>query len=128
MSDTHDTTPQADKTFLSPAAPCLNCGKPIEPRWPSYCEACDRQILADAIDADTPRLNPPETAPKDGTPILGAFGWMRLQPAVWSKADGTWQTAANCFGESEESETWWETDYELECSIRGWLPWPEVAR
>jgi hypothetical protein len=87
MTDTHDTTPQAD----------------------------------------TPRLNPPETAPKDGKPILARFDRsFEIFPAVWCGYTSSWRVCHNCTG--EDKAAWWETDWDLQVSLRGWLPWPEVTR
>jgi len=86
MTDTHDTTPQADM----------------------------------------PRLNPPETAPKDGTRILADFGYDDgLRMAVYSRVEEIWHTAT---GRVRYGEAWTETGWEMPEKLVGWLSWPEAPR
>lgn len=69
-----------------------------------------------------------ETAPKDGTIILGDFGWPWLMPAAWSAMSGKWVVAVfQAAGKADEIEdVWWETD--MEGDLKGWMPVPELPR
>jgi len=67
------------------------------------------------------KLNPPETAPKDGTEILAIFDdGQYLHSAVWNNSSSVWMVA---FG--------LDTGYFAVCpfpsdSLSGWLPMPEI--
>lgn len=76
------------------------------------------------------KLNPPETAPKDGKVIHGDFGYPWLIPAVWNEYDGKWAvcTIQSCSTENGKIETYWETDQENHSSLIGWMPMPESKK
>lgn len=69
-----------------------------------------------------------DDAPKDGTMILGDFGWPWLLPASWDADSGQWACAmwnATALHELQEiTGTWWESDTEGGESLLGWMPWP----
>ncbi len=76
-------------------------------------------------------LNPPDTAPKDGTIILGDFGMPWVLMAIWSGYDEQWAVAtiqANPMGGSWDDqksiEMYFETDTYEHDNLIGWLPVP----
>lgn len=72
-------------------------------------------------------LNPPNTAPKDGSIILGNFGYPWFLPAAWNDYDGKWATCAiqACPMEPDaKTDIWWENEAEDHNSLKGWLPFP----
>jgi hypothetical protein len=75
-------------------------------------------------------LQPPHTAPKDGTIILGEFGWPWMLTAAWNNHDEKWAVCIiqACSMENGKVDTYWETDQEEHGALKGWLPMPEVER
>ena len=76
----------------------------------------------------SPWLNP-NSAPKDGTLILGDFGFLWALPAVYSPASESWcyatlQTDANC----ETPDFYLETDHEPHSALKQWMPMPKIPR
>jgi len=71
-------------------------------------------------------MNPPKTAPKDGTMIIGDFGEANLLPAVYNPVCDNWSVVSVA---CEMSNGVWN-DYYFERDVMGnllgWLPWPEV--
>ena len=68
----------------------------------------------------------PETAPRDGTLILGDFGRPWPNPAVWDEYDGQWCIATLQASPMVDGPTnsWIETDTERGDSLRGWMEMP----
>lgn len=75
-------------------------------------------------------LQPPHTAPKDGTIILGDFGWPWMLTACWNNHDEKWAVSMiqACLMEGGKVDTYWETDQEDHSALKGWLPMPEPER
>jgi hypothetical protein len=72
-------------------------------------------------------LNQPGTAPRDGSPILGHFGFPWLQPAAWNAEEERWAVATLAADENDGiRETWWENERATHGELRGWLPMPEI--
>jgi hypothetical protein len=69
---------------------------------------------------------PPSTAPKDGTPILGDFGWPTPNFAVWDEYDEQWNIATlqACPMENGKTNTYLETDWEKPEALKRWHPIP----
>ena len=70
-----------------------------------------------------------ETAPKDGTVILGAFGWPWFIPASWNEHDETWTVCtlqASPMEPDGKSDSWFETDWEKPQALQGWMPIPPL--
>lgn len=71
-----------------------------------------------------------DDAPRDGTMILGDFGWPWMVPASWDADSERWAVAmwnASALHEQQEiTETWWESDHEQRGSLRGWMPFPKI--
>jgi hypothetical protein len=67
-------------------------------------------------------MNPPETAPLDGTPILADFGWPWLSYAVFSASDGKWchATLQCSHGQDVVREFYFENEYEDKASLKCW--------
>jgi hypothetical protein len=65
-------------------------------------------------------------APRDGTVILGAFGWPFLIPAAWNEHDERWTvcTLQASQMDSGKSDVWWENDWEHHNALLGWAPMP----
>ena len=72
-------------------------------------------------------LRAPADAPRDGTVILGAFGWPWLLPAMWCAYSETWVTA-NVVSERihGKKSAGWENGTENHSSMTGWIPMPEL--
>ncbi len=66
-----------------------------------------------------------EDAPKDGTSILGDFGWPWWTPCAWCARSGKW-AVTNIQAEEFGGDCWWETDVDGE--LRGWVPMPKMPR
>jgi len=66
------------------------------------------------------------TAPRDGSSILGAFGWPFLIPAAWNEHDERWTVCTMQAQQMDSGKTdvWWETDWEHPTALLGWLPIP----
>jgi hypothetical protein len=69
---------------------------------------------------------PPETAPHDGTPIIGDFGWPWANFAVWDECDEEWciATIQACPIIDRQMNTWIETDTEKRGALKSWMPLP----
>lgn len=68
-------------------------------------------------------MNTPETAPRDGTQILGDFGWPWLQVAAWSEGVQKWAVAE--FGLCPfTQDARFETEYEDHSMLKAWVPLP----
>jgi len=73
------------------------------------------------------KLNPPDTAPKDGTQIMGDFGWPWLTPAIWNPTDGKWTVALMQMShDGSDYDVWFETDHEREIDLKGWVEYPKA--
>ncbi len=74
-------------------------------------------------------LQAPESAPQDGTMILGDFGYHSLVVAVWSPYHEEW-AIANLMGinwdNTDHTELHFETEYHAHDELVGWLPYPTV--
>ena len=88
------------------------------------------QGVKDCLGTQPTALNPPETAPKDGTVILGDFGWPWMLTACWNNHDEKWAVSMiqACLMENGKVDTYFEADQEEHKSLKGWLPMPEVGR
>lgn len=74
------------------------------------------------------QLREPLEAPRDGTFILGAFGWPWLVPAVWNSYDHEWVV---CHMQAQQmanglDDRWLEMEREKALSLTGWLPVPPL--
>jgi len=71
---------------------------------------------------------PPETAPLDGTPILGDFGWPWANFALWDEYDEQWCIATTQASPMADGATnsWIETDTEKRGSLKRWMPLPAL--
>ncbi|MGL6348250.1 MAG: hypothetical protein ACRC2U_00010 [Aeromonas sp.] len=76
--------------------------------------------------ADT-SWHPPETAPRDGTVIIGDFGWSWASTAIWDATLEAWAIAQLTLRRSDESPDW-ETDTERDSSLQGWQYFPEIPQ
>lgn len=70
----------------------------------------------------------PETAPRDGTQILGDFGYPWTQLAAWNTNDEKWSTASmmaqDMYGGS--IDIWFETEYEAVNQLKRWMRLPSL--
>jgi len=74
------------------------------------------------------KLNPPDTAPDDGTVILARFAIPGIVPARWDASEGRWW-AAYALDYSDEDMP--HANRFLCCHVRhvylrGWLPMPTL--
>lgn len=72
---------------------------------------------------------PQETAPLDGTPILGDFGWPWVNFALWDEYDEQWCIATLQASPMADGPTnsWIETDTEKRGSLKRWMPLPSLT-
>ena len=88
------------------------------------------KLIARRSAADCSPLLAADDAPRDGTMILGAFGWPWRVAASWDADSERWAVAmwnASALHEHQEiTETWWESGHEQRGSLRGWIPFPEI--
>jgi hypothetical protein len=70
--------------------------------------------------------SPPDTAPRNGTLILGDFGWPWPLLAVWDEYDEQWVTATlqACPMENGKKNSYLETDTEKGSALKRWTPLP----
>jgi len=70
----------------------------------------------------------PETAPKDGTQIIGDFGWPWPLPALWDEYDEEWVVCVLqcCPMVDGPNNSYFETDTEPDKALRRWLPMPNL--
>jgi len=71
--------------------------------------------------------SPPDTAPRNGTLILGDFGWPWPLLAVWNEYDEQWVVAtllAACLMENGKKNSCLETDTEKVNALKRWTPLP----
>lgn len=84
------------------------------------------QGVRDCAATQPTNLHPPETAPKNGTVILGDFGYPWLVPAAWNSYDERWAiTIVQSSPLDGKDDTWFETEWETESALAGWMPMPE---
>lgn len=71
---------------------------------------------------------PPESAPLNGTLILGDFGWPWPLPAVWDTYDEQWCIATLQASPMVDGPTnsWIETYTEKRGSFKRWMPLPSL--
>ena len=71
-------------------------------------------------------MNPPYTAPKDGTPFLADMGWAYLVVCIWNAAVDKWVYAnlqVNLY-HGQWNDTYFESEWEEESELKGWIPMP----
>ena len=71
-------------------------------------------------------MNPPDTAPKDGTTFLANMGWPWLVVCMWNAAVDKWVYAnpqINLY-EGEWNDTYFESEWDDESELKGWIPMP----
>ena len=68
----------------------------------------------------------PDTAPKNGTLILGDFGWPWACSAVWDEYDGQWVLCmlAVCPMADGPDNSYFETDIAPHKDLKAWMPMP----
>lgn len=71
---------------------------------------------------------PPESAPLNGTLILGDFGWPWPIPAVWDTYDEQWSVATVQASPMQDGADnyWLETDTENKSQLKRWMPMPSL--
>lgn len=69
----------------------------------------------------------PETAPRDGTVVLGDFGYPWPIMTMWDGYDEKWAVATvqACPMEGGRTNAYFETDTEDAPALRQWHPLPE---
>jgi len=66
------------------------------------------------------KLNPPETAPRDGTTILIHLDKLKICPAAWSVSDHVWMVA-------HAAKEWQFRVFPVSHKyVTGWLPLPQI--
>jgi hypothetical protein len=68
----------------------------------------------------------PETAPRNGTQIIGDFGWPWPLPCAWDEYDEEWVVCVLqcCPMVDGSNNTYFETDIEREKNLLRWMPMP----
>jgi len=71
---------------------------------------------------------PPETAPLDGTMILGDFGFPWAVPTVWDTYDEQWVVSTIQASTMADGPMnfWLETDTEKKDQLKRWMPIPKL--
>jgi hypothetical protein len=71
----------------------------------------------------------PETAPKDGTVILGDFGYPWPLVAVWNDIDKKWVTVSLQAQEmpSDMIDYWFENEQATMDELKYWMPLPKLC-
>lgn len=74
-------------------------------------------------------MNPPDTAPRDGTMILASIGWPWLVPAIWNSHDKEWVCACHQMQpmDGDDDDWWFENEREKDKDLNGWLPIPGIG-
>jgi hypothetical protein len=72
--------------------------------------------------------SPPDTAPRNGTLILGDFGWPWPLPAVWDTYDEQWcVVTVQASPMKDGADNYWlETDTENKSQLKRWMPMPHL--
>lgn len=86
-------------------------------------ESRDKQIQA----MQAPKLNPPETAPKDMAVFMGDFGYPWLLYACWNPYEGEYVVATQQMNMVNGvcNDPYFECEYMKAESLKGWLPLPK---
>jgi hypothetical protein len=71
----------------------------------------------------------PETAPKDGTVILGDFGYPWPFVTIWNDIDMHWVTVSLQAQEmpSEMIDYWFENEQATMDELKYWMPLPKLC-
>jgi hypothetical protein len=96
---------------------------------PKESNAAKQEAGGDCPSAPCSPLLTADTAPKDGTVILGAFGWPWLIPASWNEHDEAWTVCtlqASPMEPDNKMDSWFETDWEKPQALQGWMPIPPL--
>jgi len=78
------------------------------------------------------KLNPPETAPRDGSTFLADFGWQALSSTFWNDFKKRWRVAVAYprlrirKGEVIGAEYRYVNLNIYEREMVGWLPMPQI--
>ena len=72
--------------------------------------------------------SPPDTAPRNGTLILGYFGYAGPQVAAWNTHDEKWATVSMMAQGMKNGTTdiWFETELESAKELKRWTPLPPL--
>jgi len=129
--------------FNFPLEVALNCYDTLEDMYTPYDEIMSK-IVWDIyeMNKDSERKahgrlgaatlfgdwSPPEKAPKDGTQILGDFGYPWPQLAAWNTHDEKWATVSMMAQGMKKGTTdiWFETELEDSKQLKRWMPLPNV--
>jgi hypothetical protein len=81
----------------------------------------------DVVGVDSAGWESPETAPQDGSQILGDFGYPWPQVAAWNTHDEKWATVNMMAHEyCGKIDIWFETELEAEKQLKHWMPLPSL--
>lgn len=71
-------------------------------------------------------MNPPETAPKDGTIFLAHVGYPYLTVCRWNAPSSKWVVALpqTNFYDGAWDDFYFENEFEDENQLLGWIPLP----
>ena len=93
-------------------------------------ESRDKQIQA----LQAPKLNPPETAPKDMVVFMGDFGYPWMLYACWNPHEGEYVVATQQMNMVNGvcNDPYFECEYAKPETLKGWLPlrqnsWVDVS-
>jgi hypothetical protein len=76
----------------------------------------------------TAKWNPPQTAPKDGSPIIGDFGYPWPLFASWNQYDEQWITAVlqACPMVNDTNDSYFENEPQADKELLRWVPMPKL--
>lgn len=77
----------------------------------------------------SPLWHPPETAPKDGNPFLGDFGYPWPLPALWDEHGEAWTyaTVQACPMTDGTINSYFENESEPFAALKRWRPMPPLT-
>lgn len=76
------------------------------------------------------KVNPPETAPRDGTLFLANIGYPQYVVCCWSGTDNNWVYPHLQVGQylGEWNDYYFETEHDNEGALIDWIELPSTAK
>ena len=76
------------------------------------------------------KINPPETAPKDGTLFLANIGYHYYVMCCWNGSDNNWVYPQLQIGQylGEWNDCYFETEHNNEGALIDWIELPNISK